>query len=72
MDEKKPEYLQRKLNKNDSCPICLDVFADKKTIQCEQCGNFIHHECLNEKFKNDIKCKKTLECIYCRKKMEKC
>lgn len=51
-----------KLNKEYTCPICLDL-VDKETIDMTICGHTFHKECLKQS--KEIK----KECPTCRKKL---
>lgn len=48
------------LNTKDTCPICYDMFSDKKTVSCPTCHNYVHKECIQ------IWLNTSKSCIYCR------
>lgn len=50
----------RKLNKEDSCPICYDIFGDKELVSCPDCKGYIHKECMC------IWLKTSKTCVCCR------
>lgn len=37
----------RKLNTDESCPICCDAFGGNETISCPSCHQFVHKSCMS-------------------------
>ena len=50
----------KKLNTDESCPICCDAFGNNDTISCPECKNYVHKNCM------DIWLEHSNNCIYCR------
>jgi len=50
----------RKLNIEETCPICCDAFSNVKTISCPECHQFVHKHCI------DIWLERSDKCVYCR------
>lgn len=67
-----PDYLTRKVNKKDKCPICLDNFGDFDVVQCRySCGNYVHAECFRMASEHHRRKRETITCIYCRQPWNK-
>lgn len=41
---------------NEKCPICLDDFKDRKTVERQRCNHYFHKECINEWLKTHHTC----------------
>jgi len=50
----------RKLNTEETCPICCDAFSNVETISCPECHQFVHKSCI------DVWIETSKTCIYCR------
>lgn len=55
----------RKLNTDDSCPICCDAFGGNETISCPSCHQYVHKSCI------DVWIETSNTCVYCRSEIFK-
>ena len=61
----KAEYMERIIQGNDECAICLEKLQDKDCIYMNNCLHVFHHDCYME-FKNCcVNQNKTVSCPYC-------
>ena len=54
------EFLINKYDKNDICGICCDTFNNTNVINCPECKNYVHKECI------EIWLIRNKTCVYCR------
>jgi hypothetical protein len=55
----------KKLNIEDTCPICCDTFGSNETISCPSCHQFVHKSCI------DVWIETSNTCVYCRSEIFK-
>jgi len=60
----KKYYIQKLMNEEYVCPICLDTMEENNNVFLTLCGHLFHYDCLNEAMQFRKRCPSCRRAIY--------